>query len=115
MAHPADDGRSVSSRIASSSNTSNTSTLPKVTGIAIIHRNNEVISPNSSMTCVAGQVTRPPPLQSQLQVAVPQQQPTATSRLSDLRTIPEGIVQATASVYCSLSSFLNDKGCSLLF
>eukprot|EP00971_Amphidinium_carterae_P211304 4192749-Amphidinium_carterae.1 len=51
------------------------------------------------MPRVAGQVTRQSQLQSQLQEAVPQQQPTATSRLSDLKTIPEGQVQATASVF----------------
>eukprot|EP00971_Amphidinium_carterae_P249121 4944919-Amphidinium_carterae.1 len=51
------------------------------------------------MPRVAGQVTRQPPLQSQLQEAVPQQQPTATSRLSDLTTIPEGIVQATTNMF----------------
>eukprot|EP00971_Amphidinium_carterae_P050769 999789-Amphidinium_carterae.1 len=38
MAHPADDGRSTSSRnvpisVASSSNTSTTSTLPRITGL----------------------------------------------------------------------------------
>eukprot|EP00971_Amphidinium_carterae_P057476 1136330-Amphidinium_carterae.1 len=49
------------------------------------------------MPRVAGRVTREPPLQSQLQGAVPQ--PTAAAKPTDLTTIPEGIVQATASVF----------------
>eukprot|EP00971_Amphidinium_carterae_P151228 2998309-Amphidinium_carterae.1 len=56
------------------------------------------------MTRDAGQVTRQPPLQSQsqqLHEGVTAQHPPAApvSRLMDLTTIPEGIVQATASVY----------------
>eukprot|EP00971_Amphidinium_carterae_P278073 5519827-Amphidinium_carterae.1 len=78
---------------------SNTSTLPRIVGMSMRNPDHEVMSPNSSMTRVAGQVTREPPLQSQLQGAVPQQQPTAAARLTDLTTIPEGIVQATASVF----------------
>eukprot|EP00971_Amphidinium_carterae_P165841 3287362-Amphidinium_carterae.1 len=50
----------------------------------------------------AGLVTTQSLLQSQSQAAALQQQPTATtSRLSDPTSIPEGIVQATASV-CSM-------------
>eukprot|EP00971_Amphidinium_carterae_P235906 4681687-Amphidinium_carterae.1 len=104
MANPADDGRSISSRhvpisVASSSNISNTSTLPRITGMSLVHRDHEVRSPNLSMTGATGSVTRQSQLQSQLQAAASQQQPTATSRLSDLTAIPEGIVQATASVF----------------
>eukprot|EP00971_Amphidinium_carterae_P253675 5036058-Amphidinium_carterae.1 len=104
MANPADDGRSISSRnvpisVASSSNMSNTSTLPRITGMSLVHRDHEVMSPTSSMPRVAGSVTGQSLLQSQSQAVVTQQQPTATSRLSDLTAIPERIVQATASVF----------------
>eukprot|EP00971_Amphidinium_carterae_P238071 4726248-Amphidinium_carterae.1 len=65
------------------------------------------------MPRVTGQVTREPPLQSQqLQGAVTSQHPPATSRLTDLTTIPEGIVQATASVFSMFRRGTSQAGTS---